>query len=152
MSTSASAIQAASSSNSDYLAGTTNTAATSKALGQQDFLKLLVAQLSAQDPLNPQKDTDYLAQLAQFSSLEQTKSMQTDLAQLRSDQQMTQAQALLGRTVQIQTGADTTITGRVQAVQIDAGTPKLSVNGLLYDLSQVTAIASPAQTSNFKLL
>ena len=66
-------------------------------LGQDDFLKLLVAQLSAQDPLNPQKDTEFIAQMAQFTSLEQSKTMGSNIAALRSQQDFVQANALLGR-------------------------------------------------------
>ena len=133
--------------------GTAATAAASglpaQTLGQDDFLKLLVTQLTTQDPLNPQKDTEFIAQMAQFSSLEQTKTMQANIAQMQSGQQLAQAQSLLGRTVQISTGTDTSVTGQVQSVQMVNGTPKLEVNGQLYDLSQVAAITNPSalQTS-----
>lgn len=60
-------------------AGLTNTAQT---LGQQDFLRLLVTQLQAQDPLNPQEPTEFTAQLAQFSSLEQLINVNTSIQQL----------------------------------------------------------------------
>jgi flagellar basal-body rod modification protein FlgD len=109
-------------------------------LGQDDFLKLLIAQLTSQDPLNPQKDTEFIAQMAQFSSLEQSKEMQKDIATLRSQQQILQAQELLGKTVDLQAGEDTTARGVVSAVQIEAGTPKLMVNGQKYDLSDVLTI------------
>ena len=130
----------------------TTTAATGlspQTLGQDDFLKLLVTQLTSQDPLNPQKDTEFIAQMAQFSSLEQTKTMQADIAQMQSGQQITQAQSLLGRTVELSTGSDTNVTGQVQSVQMVDGTPKLEVNGQLYNLSQVVAITNPSalQTS-----
>src|ERR1041385_6444330 len=71
-------------------------------LGQDDFLKLLTTQMSAQDPLNPQTDTQFIAQMAQFSSLEQNKSMQADLAKLRSDQELSQANGLIGKNVGLQ--------------------------------------------------
>jgi flagellar basal-body rod modification protein FlgD len=147
MSTPTDAIAGVANTSANYASNAANQAITKKALGQDEFLKLLVAQLSAQDPLNPQKDTDYIAQLAQFSSLEQTKSMQTDLASLKSYGQLTQAQSLLGQTVQLKTGDTTAVTGTVQAVQIVDGMPKLSVNGLLYDLGQVTAVAQPSPTT-----
>jgi len=111
-----------------------------KTLTQEDFLKLLVAQLSAQDPLNPQTDTQFIAQMAQFSALEQSKSMQSDIAQLRSQQELLQANALLGRTVAVQADPVTVAQGTVSAVQVEAGTPKLIVNGLAYDLSELLTI------------
>ena len=113
-------------------------------LGQNDFLKLLVTQMTSQDPLNPQKDTEFIAQMAQFSALEQSKTMQGDLAQLRAQQQFSQASSLLGQTVALQADQDTLTGGVVSAVQIEAGTPKLIVDGQSYDLSQVLSITPTA--------
>ena len=113
-------------------------------LNQDDFLKLLVTQLASQDPLNPQQDTQFIAQMAQFTALEQAKEMATNIASLRTEQEFLQANALLGRTVALQTGQDTLTTGTVSAVEVDAGTPKLVVNGQPYDLSQVLTITPAA--------
>jgi flagellar hook assembly protein FlgD len=55
-----------------------------RTLGQDDFFKLIAAQFSYQDPLNPQKDTDFIAQMAQFNTLDQTRLMQSDIAGLRA--------------------------------------------------------------------
>ena len=113
-------------------------------LNQNDFLKLLVTQLASQDPLNPQQDTQFIAQMAQFTALEQAKEMATNIASLRTEQEFLQANALLGRTVALQTGQDIPTTGTVSAVEVDAGTPKLVVNGQPYDLSQVLTITPAA--------
>ena len=108
-------------------------------LGQDDFLKLLVAQMSQQDPMNPQKDTEFIAQMAQFSALEQSKTMQQDMAALR-------ASALLGDTVKVNdTNSDTGESiGIVQGVEINKGEIKLLVNNgisstryLLSDVKQI---------------
>jgi flagellar basal-body rod modification protein FlgD len=121
-----------------------------KVLGQDDFLKLLVKQLTSQDPLNPQKDTDFIAQMAQFSSLEQSKAMQTNMAQLQTNMAQLQASSMLGYQVQVEKqNADGTTSldrGVVTAVQITAGKPQLLVNGDAYDLSKVAVITVP-QTS-----
>jgi len=117
-----------------------------KTLGQDDFLKLLVAQFSAQDPLNPKQDTEFIAQMAQFSALEQSKSMQQDIAALRSDQQILQANALLGRLVEVEIDASNSAFGAVSAVQVAAGTPKIVVNGQAYQLGQVVSVASGPQS------
>lgn len=123
---------------SDYAAATDRIPI--QTLGQDDFLKLLVAQMTSQDPLNPQKDTDFIAQMAQFSSLEQSKTMQADIARLRAQQEVFQASALLGQTVELQINEDFAAIGVVSAVRIEAGTPKLVVGEDSYDLSQVLAI------------
>jgi flagellar basal-body rod modification protein FlgD len=128
---------------------TTETPLPMQTLGQNDFLKLLVTQLTSQDPLNPQKDTEFIAQMAQFSALEQSKAMQSDIAQLRTEQEFLQANSLLGRAVELQTGQDTSTTGTVSAVTVEAGTPKLVVNGQAYDLSQLLTIR-PDPTLNAK--
>ena len=137
------------------IGSTTNTTSTdltaaeatlpTQTLTQDDFLKLLVAKMSAQDPLNPTQDTEFISEMAQFSTLEQSKSMQDDLAKLRTDQQVTQANGLLGRTVQLQDDAGGTVNGAVSAVQVVDGTPKLIVNNQAYDLSQLVMI-TPSST------
>jgi flagellar basal-body rod modification protein FlgD len=109
-------------------------------LSQNDFLKLLVAKMTSQDPMNPQQDTEFISQMAQFSSLEQAKTMQTDIAGLRNQQQFLQANSLLGQTVSLQVDQDTAVSGVVSAVQIVGGTPKIVVGGTAYDLSQVLTI------------
>jgi len=62
--------------------GTTGTT-TTKELGRDAFLKLLVTQLEHQDPMKPQADTEFIAQLAQFSSLESLQQMQATLESIK---------------------------------------------------------------------
>src|SRR5262245_35165704 len=76
--------------------------AAQKALTQSDFLKLLIAQMSAQDPLNPQSNTDFAAQMAQFSALQSSQSTQASVSLLQASQQMQQANGLIGRSVKLQ--------------------------------------------------
>jgi flagellar basal-body rod modification protein FlgD len=107
---------------------------TSQTLSQSDFLKLLVAQMTSQNPLNPQTDTQMAAQLAQFTALQQSSTMAADL-------QILKANSMLGGTVTLQVGVDTTTTGIVEAVRFVDGTPQIVVDGVSYDLSQVLAIS-----------
>jgi flagellar basal-body rod modification protein FlgD len=116
-------------------------------LDQDDFLRLVVAQMTSQDPLNPQTDTQFIAQMAQFTTLEQSKSMQSDIAQLRLEQQLLQANALLGRVVQLQDEQGALISGTVSAVQVKEGSPQLVVNGQPYDLSALLTIEPASDTS-----
>ncbi len=119
----------------------------STTLTQKDFLNLLIAQMKAQDPLNPQTNTEMAAQMAQFTSLQQASTMSENIATMLKQQQAVQANGLLGGTVTVQVNKDTTATGVVQAVQMEGSTPKIVVNNRPYDLSQVLMIA-PTQVSS----
>ncbi len=128
--------------------GTSNVSAVnfSKSLTQQDFLSLLVKQMTSQDPMNPQSNTDFAAQMAQFSALQTSQSTESNITKLVSSQQATQANSLLGQTVVLQVDKTTTAQGVVSAVDLSAGTPQLVVNGTNYDLSQViTVTPTPIQ-------
>jgi len=81
---------------------TTAASSTKSALGKDDFLKMMIAQLKHQDPLNPMDGTAFTAQLAQFSSLEQLQNINTQLTSFTRQQQSlgnTQAVNLIGREV-----------------------------------------------------
>ena len=96
--------------------------------------------MTSQDPLNPESDTDFAAQLAQFSSLQEATTMAGSMSTM-------QASSLIGSTVSVASatnGAQDT-TGVVTAVDISSGTPEIEVNGQLYSLSQILSI-SPTQT------
>jgi flagellar basal-body rod modification protein FlgD len=118
-----------------------------RTLNQDDFLKLVMAQLTHQDPLKPQSDAEFIAQMAQFSALEQAKSMQTDISALRSEQQLLQANALLGRSVKLLDEQGGIITGNVSAIQVESGIPQLVVNNRPYDLTALLSIEPSATTS-----
>lgn len=79
----------------------------SSSLGKEDFLTLLVAQLQNQDPLNPSDPTEFTAQLAQYSSLEQLMSVNENIESLAStsqNQQQLSALGLIGREVVVEKG------------------------------------------------
>jgi flagellar basal-body rod modification protein FlgD len=117
-----------------------------KTLSQDDFLKLLVVQMKSQDPLNPKTDTEFIAQMTQFSALEQSKAMQQDIAGLRGDQELLQADAMIGRFVTLQDGKNLVSPGVVSAVNVMAGTPMIVVNGNQYSMSQVLSISTVPQS------
>jgi flagellar basal-body rod modification protein FlgD len=85
------------------------------AVDYQSFLKLLVAEMKNQDPTNPMDSTQYVAQLAAFSQVEQSVQINTKLDQLLQSSSLAQADALIGRTV---TSADGKITGKVAEVRL----------------------------------
>ncbi len=67
-----------------------------KSLGADDFMKILMTQLTAQDPMNPMKDTEFIAQMANFSSLEQMRGLSQSFTKYSSSQQMATAPLYLG--------------------------------------------------------
>ena len=115
----------------DSLAGSQNV------LDQKDFLQLLVTQMQNQNPLSPQSDTQMAAEMAQFTSLQQTSAMSSSLS-------MMQANSLVGSTVDLQIDSQTATSGVVQGVVMQNGTPEILVNGAPYTLSQVVAVIPTA--------
>ena len=120
---------------SGYPTASGSTRVPTQALGQNDFLKLLVTQMTSQDPTNPQKDTEFISQMAQFSSLEQSKTMQNNIAQL-------QANSLLGKAVRLKTDDPEPVEGTVSSIETRAGVPLLMVGSTAYTLSQVVNVSS----------
>ena len=108
------------------------------ALGQDDFLKILITQLSYQDPTAPMQDKEFIAQMAQFSSLEQMTNMSSEFAKLSGTLNMNSAIAMIGKNVTISSG-ETVVNGRVDEV---AGTenPQVLVNGKFYDFENIQSV------------
>ena len=107
-------------------------------LGKDDFLKLLITQLSNQDPTSPMENTEFIAQMAQFSSLEQMTNMNQEFAKMNSMLVSSQAVGTIGKTVDITLG-DTKTTGVVEAVTYGAN-PQVRVNNMYYDMKQISAV------------
>jgi len=99
-------------------------------LGKDDFLKLMVAQMKNQDPMNPSDDKDNIAQMAQFSSLEQITNLANATQDLANRMSLTQNVGLLGHTVTY-TGTDgTAVSGTVDGLNLTTdGKATLSVAG-----------------------
>jgi len=125
---------------SNFLNGTP-TAAPKQQLDQDDFLKLLTTQLSNQDPLKPMEDTQFIAQMAQFSALQQATTLTKEFEAFSNAQQISSAQNLLGRTVTL-TADGAATTGPVSEVRIKAGAAQIIVNGTSYDPAWVTSIVN----------
>ncbi|HOZ71435.1 MAG TPA: flagellar hook assembly protein FlgD [Spirochaetales bacterium] len=107
-------------------------------LDKDDFLKILITQLQHQDPTNPMQDKEFIAQMAQFSSLEQMTNMATSFGKLSTVLNSSEAQSLLGRTVEVLDG-DKAIYGKVSQV-VRGEFPLVMVNGSFYDLDQVSKV------------
>lgn len=119
-------------------ANTVNGRTVSQQLGKDDFLKLLITQLSNQDPTNPMEDTQFISQMAQFSSLEQMTNMNESFNKITAMINSSQAASTLGKTVEVEVG-DTTTTGVVEATTMGAK-PQVLINGMYYDLEKIKSV------------
>lgn len=131
--------------------GTTGATATAptKGLGKDDFLKLLAAQLENQDPLSPMNNTDFIAQMAQFSALEQMNNLNDSFNRVQQELQaaMTlQAVSLIGKEVTA-TVNEQTLQGTVEKVNLSGDGAVLTVNGQQVPLSAVTEVGLATATS-----
>ena len=111
-----------------------------QSLGAEGFLKLLTIQLTHQAPLEPMRDTDFIAQMASFSSLEQMRELTEDFNHFAGNQDRAAAQALLGRNVVLKGGEGSPLGGRVDAVSLGEDGIKVSVNGAHYGVEQILQI------------
>ena len=118
----------------------------SKTMGQTEFLQLLVTQMRNQDPLKPVSDTEFIAQMAQFTSLEQTKEMSSDVQELRQSYALTQGTNLLGKTVKVATSENENevfTKGIVTDIEVNRdGDVSLILNNKAYSLESVIAVNS----------
>src|ERR1700686_4353860 len=92
-------------------------------LGQNDFLKLMIAQLQAQNPLEPSNANEYVNELAQLTQVEQT----TNLAQAS---ELSSAVGLIGRTVAFNSAQGTLVRGKVESVQSTSSGTTVTVEGV----------------------
>ncbi|MDQ7800681.1 MAG: flagellar hook assembly protein FlgD [Armatimonadota bacterium] len=117
-------------------------AAGPRVLGKDDFLKLLVAQLRHQDPLQPVSDREFVAQLAQFSALEQMTNVSQAVLELARRQEAAAAFGLVGRRVKVQAEDGSTVEGTVSSVRRRDGTFVLVVGDRAYTLDQLVEVVA----------
>ncbi|MDR5708892.1 MAG: flagellar hook assembly protein FlgD [Armatimonadota bacterium] len=118
----------------------TGVRAGSGVLGKDDFLRLLVTQLRNQDPLEPMNDREFIAQLAQFSALEQMHNVSQAVQELRWRQEASTAVQLVGRRVVVQNADGTTAEGMVMGVRRREDRFVLLVGGEEYTLDQLVEV------------
>ncbi len=117
---------------------------TQKSLGQDDFLKLLATQLAAQDPMQPMDDTQFISQMANFSSLQQMQALNQKFDGYTNAQMAASAPQYLGKQVTVLdpvTGHS--ISGVPSAVNTFEGTTTLTIDGADYPLSAITSVSTP---------
>lgn len=142
------------STDSSYLSNKTDTVSTSDELGKDSFIQLLVTQMKYQDPLNPMDNSEMLAQLAQFTALEQMMNVaQSSQKQLASN--------MIGKYVEYSytdstTGTTTYNVGKVDYVNINGDTPTLGIGELEVSIEDVYSVVDnsniQATTSAFDVI
>jgi len=111
-------------------------------LGKEDFLRLLIVQLEHQDPTNPLDDKAFIAQTAQFSSLEQMTEMNKTLTTLIDSYKINLSYSLLGRQVEVfDEAAGKMKSGVVTDVQFGSGAPEITFNGMTYGINAVRKVS-----------
>jgi flagellar basal-body rod modification protein FlgD len=111
-------------------------AADTNSIGLQAFLKILTTQLTNQDPLKPMDNQQFIAQLAQFSALEQQRELNGKIDQMLSQQSASLSIGLLGKLVDINTADGGGMTGKISAISFETGTA-------LFTAVQVDANGNP---------
>ena len=113
---------------------------TSQSLGKDDFLKLLITQMQNQDPTDPMDNTEFIAQMAEFSTLEQMTNMNSNFEQLNQMLTSNQAIGTIGRVVDVDLDLGGTMTrGVVEAVTY-GNCPQVKVGNMYYDLNKIAAV------------
>ena len=117
-------------------------------LSKEDFLKILVVQLTHQDPTNPMEDREFIAQMAQFSSLEQMQNLNREFARVADLIALSQATSLIGKIVDVNVSAGrdlegrelfSVVSGRVEEVT-GGSSPQLYVDGRYYDYAALSRV------------
>ncbi len=95
-------------------------------VNQEDLFKILLTQLSYQDPLEPMDNKEFIAQLAQFTSLEQSRQMSDKLESMLALHTADQSINLIGKTVEVATATGSEV-GEVTTIRFDQGHPLMTV-------------------------
>ncbi|GAW92922.1 flagellar hook capping FlgD N-terminal domain-containing protein [Calderihabitans maritimus] len=125
-----------------------------QALGKEEFLQLLVTRLRYQDPLNPTEDKEFVAQLAQFSSLEELQNLRQEISEynkklekwwqsqeeIRAENRLLPYLNLLGVKVAVRLADGEITEGTVEGIKLLAGRPVLKVAGQQVDMEQVIEV------------
>jgi len=109
-------------------------------LTQSDFIRMMVAELENQDPMNPMSNTEMLQQINQMRSITSSDRLTNSIEALTIGQALSTASSLIGKTI---TGVNTlgeSVTGKVDKVTIESGEAKLFVGSSIIPVSNVTAV------------
>jgi flagellar basal-body rod modification protein FlgD len=96
-------------------------------LNFQSLLQIVLEELTYQDPLNPVSNYEFVSQLGQFSQLQLSQTLNTDMTQMLTAQAAMQATGLIGQTVDVSASDGSTLSGQVTAVAFSNGQPSLTI-------------------------
>lgn len=120
-------------------------AAPSTGLDFQSLLRIILTQLTYQDPLKPMDNFEFVSQLAQFSQLQQSQTLNDQITNLLAAQAAMQGTSLLGRTVDYTNPAGATLSGIVKAVSFTSGQPQVSIQTATGETISGVAISTISQ-------
>jgi len=92
-----------------------------------DLLHVLLTELTNQDPLKPVDNKDFIAQIAQFASLDSSQQLNQNVQQLLTLQAISQTVGLIGKTVSATTDTGAVINGQVTALSLTSGVPRMDI-------------------------
>ncbi|MFZ0371309.1 MAG: flagellar hook assembly protein FlgD [Halobacillus sp.] len=141
-----------------YLKNQPATGSTNSSLGKEDFLKILMAQIQNQNPLDPMKDKEFISQMTQFSNLEQMTNMSQSMEQFIETQSLPpliQYSSLIGKEVTYpvvneETGVEERLEKGVvtSVVQKDGNTSLELKSGLKLPVNQITSVSETGEESS----
>lgn len=111
-------------------------------LGKNDFLQLLITQVQHQDPLDPQSDTDFIAQMAQFSALEQMQNLNNAFSMTKGFGMI--GKYAVGQITNEDTGNTSFISGVVESVRVKGGKVYAIIDGQEVDIDSITDVSDTA--------
>jgi flagellar basal-body rod modification protein FlgD len=123
-------------------------------MGEDDFLKLLVAQLQYQDPMNPTDNNQFMQQQAQFATVEGINNLQSTMKSMQSQQELASSVSLIGKQVSYPKSDGTLATGVVSAVNAGSdGSVTVKVGATNVDPATITQVSDdPDATSETEVL
>jgi flagellar basal-body rod modification protein FlgD len=127
--------------NVNSINGNTQSTTTAKnVLDKNAFLQILMAQLSNQDPMSTQDNSQYIAQMAQFSALEESQNMNTSLEKMLVSQRVTEGSMMIGKEVAFSTDNSTYVQELVNGLIIENGKVYLKTGNGVYDIDNVIGV------------
>ncbi|HHW43965.1 MAG TPA: flagellar hook capping protein [Desulfotomaculum sp.] len=109
-------------------------------LDKDAFLQILVAQMRYQNPLSPMDGNQFMAQMAQMTTMEQMVNLSKNMELLLRTQELSLSASLVGQQVTVVNGEGQDVTGRVEKISIDENGIKVVIDGIAYDYDRVKEI------------